>query len=211
MTGVTGAAARGAVASGAGVGVLSGLASDTVLLRAYVRWRRRSGDRGHGKRPTGQLGGEAATHPVESSRRPPDRVLVYRSGPTNHRSGGPWTAFSREKTGVSYSPHAPGGLTPRDRSPQTRAAQPYVSRGPGPWDRRSPRLQVGALGPSTFSSATVPSPTSASSRDRIEEDSSRIWVAQAVESARTVSTPSAKVSGVQWAATSPPTMLAHRP
>jgi hypothetical protein len=90
-------------------------------------------------------------------------------------------------------------------------AHPYVSRGPGPVDFRGPRLQDGALGPCTRSSVTASLPTSDSSRPRIDDDISRIWVVHAVESARTVRTPSLKVTGLQCSATSGPTISGQRP
>jgi len=86
-----------------------------------------------------------------------------------------------------------------------------VSRGPGPVDFRGPLFHDGALGPCTRSSVTASLPTSVSSRPRIDDDISRIWVVHAVESARTVRTPSLNVTGLQCSATFDPTMSAQRP
>src|SRR5690625_282390 len=59
--------------------------------------------------------------------------------------------------------------------------------------------------------STTPSPTSSASRRSSWGWSSRSWVAQAVESARTTSTASSKVSTTQWSASWSPTISRHRP
>src|SRR5262249_12287256 len=70
--------------------------------------------------------------------------------------------------------------------------QPYVSRGPRlPCTRHWPGRRGWAPGPSTLTRRTAPSPSSALSLRTRSAASSRSWVAQAVESAMTVSSPSA--------------------
>ena len=68
-----------------------------------------------------------------------------------------------------------------------------------------------AAGRPRRSGSPCPSPSSSLSRWVTIGASNRNWVAHAVESARAVSRPSTKRSGRQCAATSPPTMVAHRP
>ena len=64
-----------------------------------------------------------------------------------------------------------------------------------PGTRQPPRCRGGA-GPRTLTRRTVPSPSSALSRRTSCGASSRTWVAQAVESAVTASSPSANASGL---------------
>ena len=94
-----------------------------------------------------------------------------------------------------------------DRSSAVGVPRARASRG----SAGRPRFHDGALGPTTLSSLTAPAPISSSIRASIDDASRRIWVAQAVESARTVSTPSTKVSGSTWPAMSGPTISGHRP
>ena len=125
----------------------------------------------------------------------------------------PVSGIFRQNVASSYSPYATRALNAR-RWPLCvicRRGHPYVSRGPGPVDFRRPRDHDGALGPCTRSSVTASLPTSDSSRARIVDDISRSWVAHAVDSARTIRTPSLNVTGVQCAATSVPTIAGHRP
>ena len=84
------------------------------------------------------------------------------------------------RSGVRLSRRCPGGLGP--------------SPGSGPCS------SSGRPGPTTVTRVTVPSPRSAFSRATRVGASSRTWVAHAVDSARTVSTPSRHPSGRQWAA-----------
>ena len=67
---------------------------------------------------------------------------------------------------------------------------PYVSRGPRPAMCNLPLRHVGAVGPTIFSDVTTPSPTAAAILARICACTIRSWVAHAVDSASTVSTPS---------------------
>src|SRR5690242_6335443 len=93
----------------------------------------------------------------------------------------------------------------------TARRYPYVSPGPLlPGTRQPPRWR-GAAGPRTLTRRTEPSPSSELSRLTSTGASSRTWVAQAVESAVTASSPSAKLSGWVCAARSAPTISAHRP
>ena len=111
------------------------------------------------------------------------------------------------RTPASVCPGAHHYFTWTDRQPQ-----PYVSRGPRlPRTRHSPGLRAAVTGPRTFTRCTDPSPSSTLSRRTSWAASSRSWVAQAVESAATVSSPSVSDSGVVWAASSGPTISAHRP
>ena len=66
----------------------------------------------------------------------------------------------------------------------------------------------GPAGSAPSSAVTVPCPRSSLRRRTTLGASSLSWVAQAVESVRTTSLPSAKVSGVVWAAISAPTISA---
>ena len=66
------------------------------------------------------------------------------------------------------------------------------------------------VGPTTTTRRTVPSPSSSLSRLTRLGARRRTWVAQAVESARTVSSASVYRSALVWAATSGPTMWSHR-
>ena len=75
-----------------------------------------------------------------------------------------------------------------------------------------PRLHEGAPGPRTVSSVTAPvADLLLDAREQRRRRAACICVAQAVESARTVSTPSVKVTGSTWAAMSGPTISGQRP
>src|SRR4051794_7295296 len=93
--------------------------------------------------------------------------------------------------------------------PTVAPAQPYVSRGPRPRTRNGPCRQSGAVGPCTRSERTTPGPTPAAIRSSTCRLSSRIWVAQAVDSATQVSSPSTSRTGRQCAAISAPTIWSH--
>ena len=82
--------------------------------------------------------------------------------------------------------------------------------GPWPLTRNLPWRQVGESGPRTSTRVTDPSPTASLSLATIWGAMVRSWVAQAVESVRTTTTPSSYVSGVECAATDSPTTSAQR-
>ena len=81
-----------------------------------------------------------------------------------------------------------------------------VSLGPRPLTRRRPRFHEGPQGASMSITSTVPSPSTSLRRRTTSGASSFIWVAQAVESVRTTSRPSAYDSGVTCWPTSLPTI-----
>src|SRR6202042_862789 len=68
---------------------------------------------------------------------------------------------------------------------------------PAMW--RGPLRQDGAVGPVIFSDVTTPLPTAAAILANSCAWIIRNWVAQAVDSAATVSTPSLRAIGVAWA------------
>src|ERR1700744_2520330 len=74
-----------------------------------------------------------------------------------------------------------------------------------------PFRHVGATGPVILRLFTTPSPTSAAIFASTWLWMIRNWVAQAVDSAATVSTPSRKLVGVAWSAMFEPTTAGHRP
>src|ERR1700744_4917881 len=74
-----------------------------------------------------------------------------------------------------------------------------------------PFLHVGAAGPVILTLFTTRSPTSAAILASTWFWMIRNWVAQAVDSAATVSTPSRKLVGVAWSAMFDPTTAGHRP
>jgi hypothetical protein len=70
---------------------------------------------------------------------------------------------------------------------------------------RGPFRQHGAAGPVILSDVTTPLPTAAAILAKIWAWIIRNWVAQAVDSAATLSTPSLRALGVAWSAIWRPT------
>ena len=188
------------------LGVVSAVGTD---LGHGAPWDVRHGNRthrrgGHGKRPhrTDAPAGAPSWFHVEQPlglrpEGPPNlRQSTCRPAP-EHRTGGPSAPLSG-KTRAVPSPPTHLGVPSGSRTAFRSAcpARDSVSRrcraGRGRWTRREPVLQVGAPGPTTFSSddGALADLRLEPAQDR--GGSSRSWVAQAVESARTTRTPSSK-------------------
>ncbi len=128
--------------------------------------------------------------------------------------GGHLEALRRPDNGGPINPDTPRGSTgrtTRGRTPLPARPHPYVSRGPRPDTCRGPLRQLGAAGPWIRIRLTTPLPTTPAILTSNCPCSNRNCVAQAVEVACTVSSPSRSAIGWACSATSSPTSCVHCP
>ena len=85
-----------------------------------------------------------------------------------------------------------------------------MSRGPRPEMCRGPLRQEGPVGPLILSTVTTPSPTALAILASSCDCTRRSWVAQAVDSAAMLRTPSRRATGWACSAICSPTTVSHR-